>query len=51
MKRMIAAARNWRNRQPNLDDQVMMVSAGLWNSYLDFTEKQNIKLQLVVAST
>ena len=38
MKRMKAAADIWRNRLPGLDDQVMLISAGLWNFYLEHTE-------------
>jgi hypothetical protein len=50
MKRMNAAADIWRNRIPGLDDQVMLISAGLWNFYLDHQEQVATNRQLVAAS-
>lgn len=49
MKRMHAAAGIWRNRIDGMDDQVMLVSAGLWNFYLQHTEQKNVNQQLHVA--
>jgi len=46
MKRMKAAADIWRNRIGGLDDRVMLISAGLWNFYLEHTEQQRINRQL-----
>lgn len=46
IKRMNAAAAIWRNKIDGLDDKVMLVSAGLWNFYLEYTERQNINRQL-----
>lgn len=46
MKRMKAAADIWRNKKPGLDDQVMLISAGLWNYYLEHTERKRINQQL-----
>ncbi len=46
MKRMNAAADIWRNRIPGLDDQVMLISAGLWNFYLEHTERTAMNRQL-----
>lgn len=51
MKRMNAAASIWRNRLPGMDDQVMLVSAGLWNFYLEHAEQESINRQLAVAAT
>lgn len=42
MKRMKAAADIWRNRLPGLDDHVMLMSAGLWNFYLEHSERTAI---------
>lgn len=46
MKRMGAAANIWRNRIEGMDDQVMLVAAGLWNFYLEHTETAKINHQL-----
>ena len=46
MKRMNAATEIWRNRLPGLDDQVMLISAGLWNFYLEHHEQASINQQL-----
>jgi len=46
MKRMNAAAAIWRGKTPGLDDHVMLISAGLWNFYLEHTERQRITVQL-----
>jgi hypothetical protein len=46
MKRMRAAADIWRNKVDGLDDHVMLISAGLWNFYLEHTEQQRINRQL-----
>ena len=46
MKRMNAATEIWRNRLPGLDDQVMLISAGLWNFYLEHHERASINQQL-----
>jgi hypothetical protein len=46
MKRMNAAASIWRNKIDGLDDKVMLISAGLWNFYLDYTKTQNINRQI-----
>ena len=50
MKRMNAAADIWRNRLPGLYDQVMLISAGLWNFYLEHHERASINRQLYAAS-
>ena len=50
MKRMNAAAEIWRNRLPGLDDQVMLISAGLWNFYLEHNERTSINRQLAATS-
>lgn len=46
MKRMNAAADIWRNRRDGMDDQVMLIAAGLWNFYLEFNEREWINGQL-----
>lgn len=46
MKRMKAAADIWRNKIGGLDDHVMLISAGLWNFYLEHTERQRVNRQL-----
>lgn len=46
IKRMKAAADIWRNKTPGLDDHVMTVSAGLWNFYLEHTERTRLNRQL-----
>lgn len=50
MKRMGAAADIWRNKIDGMDDQVMLVSAGLWNFYLESTERTRINQRLQIAS-
>lgn len=50
MKRMGAAADIWRNKIDGMDDQVMLVSAGLWNFYLEHTERAKINQQLQTAA-
>jgi hypothetical protein len=47
MKRMNAAADIWRNRIPGLDDRVMLISAGLWNFYLEHQEQAVLNKQLL----
>ncbi len=42
MKRMKAAADIWRNRIPGMDDQVTYLSAGVWNFYLEHTERVSV---------
>lgn len=49
MKRMKASADIWRNKLDGLDDKVMLVSAGLWNFYLEYTRRQNINRQVLQA--
>lgn len=49
MKRMGAAADIWRNRIGGMDDHVMLISAGLWNFYLEFTSREKINSQLQLA--
>lgn len=49
IKRMNAAADIWRNRIPGLDDHVMLISAGLWNFYLEHTQQMHINRQLQAA--
>lgn len=51
MKRMNAAADIWRNRIPGLDDQVMLISAGLWNLHLDVKERTDLNRQLQLQAT
>ena len=46
MKRMKAAADIWRGKIGGLDDQVMLLSAGLWNFYLQATEQDHLNRQL-----
>lgn len=46
IKRMKAAADIWRNKIDGLDDKVMLVSAGLWNYYLDYAKRQRINQQV-----
>ena len=46
MKRMKAASDIWRNRIGGMDDQVSLISAGLWNFYLEHTERTRINQQL-----
>lgn len=46
MKRMNAAADIWRNRIDGMDDQVMLISAGLWNFYLEHTKQAKLNQQL-----
>jgi hypothetical protein len=46
MKRMNAAANIWRNKIGGMDDHVMLVSAGLWNFYLEHTKQAQINRQL-----
>lgn len=50
MKRMRAAADIWRNKTPGMDDRVMLVSAGLWNFYLEHTKREQFNRQLVATS-
>ena len=50
MKRMNAAADIWRNKIPGLDDHVMLISAGLWNFYLEHNERMAVNQQLQAAS-
>lgn len=50
MKRMGAAADSWRNKLPGMDDRAMLVSAGLWNFYLEYTQRTRINQQLQMAS-
>lgn len=50
MKRMKAAADIWRNRLPGLDDQVMLISAGLWNYYLEHMERISLNQRLQTAN-
>lgn len=50
MKRMGAATDIWRNKIGGMDDQVMLVSAGLWNFYLEHSERTKINQQLHVPS-
>lgn len=50
MKRMNAASDIWRNRIPGLDDHVMLISAGLWNFYLEHNERIVVNQQLQAAS-
>jgi len=50
MKRMNAASDIWRNRIPGLDDHVMLISAGLWNFYLEHSERIAINQQLQATS-
>lgn len=50
MKRMKAAADIWRNRLPGLDDRVMLISAGLWNFYLEHTERSSLNQRLQTTS-
>lgn len=46
MKRMNAASDIWRNRIPGLDDKIMLISAGLWNFYLNHQKQAIINKQL-----
>jgi len=46
MKRMQATANIWRNKIDGMDDQVSLISAGLWNFYLEHTEQSRINQQL-----
>lgn len=46
MKRMKAAADIWRNKTGGMDDRVMLISAGLWNFYLQATEQERLTRQL-----
>ena len=46
MKRMNAAASIWRNKLPGMDDQVMLLSAGLWNLHLNIKERMEVNQQL-----
>ncbi len=46
IKRMKAATDIWRNRIGGMDDHVMLVSAGLWNFYLEHAEQARMNLQL-----
>lgn len=46
IKRMKAASDIWRNKIDGLDDRVMLISAGLWNFYIEHTERQRINKQL-----
>jgi hypothetical protein len=46
MKRMRAASDIWRNKIGGMDDQVSLISAGLWNFYLEHTDQQRINRQL-----
>lgn len=50
MKRMGAAADIWRNKIDGMDDRAMLVSAGLWNFYLEHSERAKINQQLQTAS-
>ena len=50
MKRMNAAGDIWRNKIDGMDDRVMLVSAGLWNLYLEHTEREQINKQLLLAT-
>jgi len=49
MKRMRAASDIWRNRIGGMDDHVSLISAGLWNYYLEHTEQTRINRQLQAA--
>jgi hypothetical protein len=49
MKRMGAATDIWRNKVGGMDDQVMLIAAGLWNFYLEHTETTKINQQLQAA--
>lgn len=51
MKRMKAAADIWRNKTGGLDDQVMLIAAGLWNFYLEHTAREQIDRQLRLIQT
>lgn len=50
MKRMGAAADIWRNKVDGMDDHAMLVAAGLWNFYLEHTERTKINQQLQTAA-
>jgi IS5 family transposase len=51
MKRMKAAADIWRNKTGGMDDHVMLIAAGLWNFYLEYTEQDQIDKQLRLLQT